>query len=89
MFLDYAIHDQFKQEFNRKISIEGENFRLEVQHFRNIFASVFSFCSSNNSSKLIVNSSPWNKMFSVSSEDCVLMKTEEKTFIKALRQGLV
>lgn len=85
-FLDVEIYRHFLGIFEDHVERGGKDLQEEVRHFQVVLAKVSNFCSSDEDQKLPIESSDWNKAFTVSrSFDCVLMNLGELKFIDLIR----
>ena len=84
---EYAMYNYFNKTFWAKVSKSRPDFMDEVRHFQQIQDKVGDFCKPyqdelstdpttvlNERSKYVVAKSKWNKQFSVSVQDCIIMK---------------
>ena len=84
---EYALYNYFNNTFWEKVSRTKPDFQEEVKHFQQIEDKVGDFCQPyqqklstdpttimDDKTKFFVNKSKWNKEFSVSVQDCMLMR---------------
>ena len=82
---DSLVYRHFLKKFLMRMKQE-KHFAEEVTRFREILYGVNSFCDNDKSGHVIIQSSPWNREFTVSSVDCAFMVLSEEAFIAKLRQ---
>ena len=75
---DAILYKVFSSVFWTRMKLEGEEFLLEVEHFKDVRSYVIAYCA-NKSRKddLVVKASRWNDIFSVTREDCKQMVAKE------------
>ena len=78
---DFLLYDFFHKRFLSQTRNMGDDFKNEVNNFREIRKNVATFCQFPQST-LTVSPTPWNSKFSVSSEDCKNMARDELEFVK-------
>ncbi|KAK7089870.1 galactose-3-O-sulfotransferase 2-like [Littorina saxatilis] len=74
--VDYIVYRHFNRTFWAKVRQQGEDFALEVQHFKRVQKQVTWFCNTviaYGDSYIRIPESPWSPAFNFSSSDCQLM----------------
>ncbi|XP_078607334.1 galactose-3-O-sulfotransferase 3-like [Branchiostoma floridae x Branchiostoma japonicum] len=84
--VDYALYDHFNKTLWGKIQKEGNDFREELHHFRDIEHKVRTHCfSPKDQLPTTVERSPWNAQFLIDSEFCTWLKASHMCYWTLLR----
>ncbi|XP_033738295.1 galactose-3-O-sulfotransferase 2-like [Pecten maximus] len=87
--LDYALYDYFNKRLFEKIKSEGPDFEKELLYFKKVQRDVQSFCyktyHTHVKDSLVMDPSPWNDRFEITSLDCIYMNIGEEVFIQEIR----
>ncbi|XP_053402961.1 galactose-3-O-sulfotransferase 2-like [Mercenaria mercenaria] len=85
LYLDFALYQAAKTEFDAKVKELGEDFREEVKKFKEDKEKVHSFCSNKETGILSFPKSKWNSAYNITSHDCSLYTKYEIKFIQDIR----
>ena len=88
-FLDWALYDYFTAVFENKVAEQGQDFKEEVEHFKQLVSNVSSFCGEENRDSLMIRKSKWHTDFHFKAEECQLMKMPEVKFLIHLKERFV
>ncbi|KAL5016290.1 hypothetical protein ScPMuIL_005879 [Solemya velum] len=73
---DFVFYQKCLENFQQKVSNEGNRFHEEVEYFQSVLRRVTTFCSSEVTDILHFERSRWNKEFNISASDCELLKLD-------------
>ncbi|KAL5008879.1 hypothetical protein ScPMuIL_014460 [Solemya velum] len=73
---DNVFYRKCLNEFNRKVSNEGDAFHQEVEFFQSVLRKTDLFCSSGLDQLLYFEPSRWNRSFNISTNDCKLLNLD-------------
>ncbi|CAH1269832.1 GAL3ST1 [Branchiostoma lanceolatum] len=84
--VDYALYDHFNRTLWGKIQKEGNDFRQELNHFKDVENKVRTHCASpKDHLPTIVERSPWNQQFLIDSTFCTWLKASHMCYWTLLR----
>ena len=89
-FLDYAVFDTFNEIFDARLSLEGSEFRQEVEHFKSVLDLVKDYCDKKSKVRLRkslnIDKSAWNERFEITDGDCYYLQMKEIRFVDFLKR---
>ena len=89
-FLDYAVFDTFNEIFDARLSLEGPEFRQEVEYFRSVLDLVKDYCDKKSKVRLRkslnIDKSAWSERFEITDSDCYYLQMKELRFVDFLKR---
>ncbi|XP_078655834.1 galactosylceramide sulfotransferase-like [Branchiostoma floridae x Branchiostoma belcheri] len=82
---DYMLYEHFNKTLQHKISKQGEDFHMEVDHYTRVLRSVLEYCQSDQKTYMVVAASPWNQEFVLSQDYCRRMRMNTQQYLNVFK----